>query len=131
MHGNESAATPSAGRRKRPPPRGREALAAHVRSVPLRATVTGVDGTFELTRMVHEALAARRRRVFAQGGFDEEHPRAKRRLRLQGPRRLLRQVAKAGPIDALVLEAPEVGEAGLEFNQDVAQAQAVLLTGIA
>ena len=99
MHGNQSAAA-GGPHRKQAIPRGKEAIAAHVRAIPLRVTVTGVDGTFELTRMVHEALAARRRRVFAQGGFDDERPGARLRLRSHGPRRLLKQVARAGRIDA-------------------------------
>lgn len=125
MHGNAK------GIRRRLPERyrGRDGAALLVGDLPLRATVTGVDGTFELTRMVHEALAARRRRVFAQAGLPDEPPRGRRVRREQA--RLLRQVQRAWPLDALVLECPAVGEAGLEFNRDLARAQTVLLTGIA
>lgn len=116
--------------------RGRDGLTTMVADIPLRCAITGVDGTFELTRMVHEALAARRRRVFAQAGLDGDDqrpvPRRARTGRLdRHEARLLRQVAKGWPVDALVLESPAVGPAGLRFNQDVAQAQAVLLTGLA
>jgi hypothetical protein len=110
--------------------RGRDGAEALVREVPLRVAVTGVDHAFDLVRMVHEALARRGRRVFSRAGL--RHDEA-----AHGPRRpaadtrLLWQAKKAWPMDALLLESPADGADGLAFHRNVAQAQIVLLTGLA
>lgn len=137
MHGNSSR---SAKRRLPKRYRGREGAARMVGEVPLRCTVLGVDGAFELTRMAHDALVARRRAVFAQAGLASAAAhgppiglglRLRRRRNGSGTGRLMRQLRGEWPVDAIVLEAPAVGAEGLRFNEDVAQAQTVLLTGIA
>lgn len=110
--------------------RGREGAEALVGEVPLRVAVTGVDHTFELVRMAHEALARRGRRVFSRAGLRHDEA-AHGPRRAAADTRLLWQVKQAWPVDTLVLESPADGADGLAFHTNVLQAQMVLLTSLA